>query len=88
MIYTVEYKKAALKALKKMDKMTARLIVSWIERNLVGCSDPRAHGKALSANLGGSWRYRVGDYRIIADISDKTITILILEIGHRSEIYL
>ena len=87
MKYKVEYKKPAIKALKKLDKLTARLIMSWIEKNLVDCSNPRVHGKTLSGDRVGSWRYRVGDYRIIANISDNTVTILVLEIGHRRDIY-
>ncbi|MCZ1224557.1 type II toxin-antitoxin system RelE/ParE family toxin, partial [Enterococcus faecium] len=54
---------------------------------LVGTDDPRKHGKGLTANKSGYWRYRVGAYRIIADISEHEVTILILSIGHRSEVY-
>ena len=64
MKYKVLYSKEALKSLKKLDKQTARLIISWIVKNLEGTTDPRAHGKALSANRTGQRRYRVGDYRL------------------------
>jgi len=87
MRYTVEYTKKAVKDLKKLDKYTRALILSWIEKQLVGCEDPRVHGKALTANRSGQWRYRVGDYRIIANIQDEKIIILVLEIGHRRDIY-
>jgi len=63
------------------------LIVAWIRKNLEGCTNPRLYGKGLVANLNGQWRYRIGDYRIIAEISDEKITILVLTIGHRKEIY-
>ena len=68
MRYTVEYTKQAVKSLKKLDRQTAALIIGWIEKNLIGCENPRIHGKGLTANRSGQWRYRVGDYRILADI--------------------
>lgn len=86
-MYHVEFSKAALKELKKLDQNTARLILGWIKKNLEGCEDPRLHGKGLTANRSGQWRYRVGDYRLLAEIQDDKIIILILHIGHRSEIY-
>ena len=61
------------------------MIYGWIEKNLVGCINPRQHGKALVANHQGEWRYRVGDYRILAEIQDTKVTILIVTIGHRKE---
>lgn len=87
MRYRVEFTKGALKDLKKLDRHTAALILGWIRKNLEGCEDPRAHGKGLTANRSGQWRYRVGDYRILADIEDNKITILVLNIGHRRNIY-
>lgn len=87
MTYHVEFSKDALRELKKLDKHTAIMITSWIRKNLEGCEDPRRHGKGLTANHSGQWRYRVGDYRLLADIQDDKIVILILHVGHRSEIY-
>lgn len=87
MIYHVEYLKSVQKTLEKMDKYTKRILFEWIDKNLEGCSDPRIHGKALSANRVGQWRYRVGDYRIIADIQDNKLVILVIAVGHRREIY-
>ncbi len=85
--YKVEYSKEASKALLKMDKSVSRMIYGWVNKNLDGCPNPRAHGKALTGNLAGLWRYRVGSYRLIADIQDDRLVILMLEIGHRGEIY-
>lgn len=85
--YKVEYTQQAVKQLQKMDKYTQKLILSWIGKNLVNCEDPRVHGKALVANQTGQWRYRVGDYRLITEIDDDKIIILVLEVGHRREIY-
>ena len=87
MSYHVEFTKYALKELKKLDKATASLIIGWIRKNLEGCENPRIHGKGLTADKSGQWRYRVGDYRIIAQIRDEKVTILVVNIGHRREIY-
>jgi len=86
-MYRVFFTDAAKKALKKLDKHTAFLITAWIRKNLEGCQNPKIHGKALTANHSGKWRYRIGDYRLIANISDETITIMILNVGHRKNIY-
>ncbi len=87
MKYTVEFTPKALKKIKKLDKHTASLIVGWIRKNLQDCENPRLHGKGLTANKSGQWRYRVGDYRLIAEIYDDKIVILILNVGHRRDIY-
>ena len=87
MNYHVEFTKEALNQLKKMDKSNASLILGWIRKNLEGCDNPRIHGKGLTANRSGQWRYRVGDYRIIAEIQDNKVIVLVLNIGHRREIY-
>ena len=87
MMYQVEYLPSVYKTLEKMDKFTKRILLEWIEKNLVGCSNPRIHGKALSQNRAGQWRYRVGDYRIIAQIEDNKLIILVIAIGHRREVY-
>lgn len=86
-MYSVVYSGKAVKALQKLDRSTAALIYGWIEKNLVDCSNPRVHGKALSGDKRGYWRYRVGSYRIIAEINDKHIRIEIINIAHRREIY-
>ena len=73
MTYKVEYTEQAIKELRKIDKHTQFFILAWIEKNLVDCENPRQHGKGLTANRSGQWRYRVGDYRIIAEIEDDNI---------------
>lgn len=87
MKYTVEYTKQAVKELEKLDKYTRKIILLWIDKNLQDTEDPRIHGKALTADRAGQWRYRVGDYRIIAKIEDDKLVILVITIGHRREIY-
>ncbi len=76
------------KAFKKLDRQTQKIIKTWIEKNLVGCENPRVHGKGLTANRSGQWRYRVGDYRILADIQDNELVLVFVDMGHRSRIYL
>ncbi|MHC1761635.1 MAG: type II toxin-antitoxin system RelE/ParE family toxin [Negativicutes bacterium] len=88
MRYSVDYTERAIQELKKLDKPTRALIYGWIEKNLVGCDNPRQHGKGLIANLSGEWRYRVGDYRLIADIQDGKVLILILTVRHRKDLYM
>jgi mRNA interferase RelE/StbE len=87
MRYTVEFTERALKELKKLDRHTAALILGWIRKNLENCENPRQHGKGLTANKSGQWRYRVGDYRLLAEIEDEKIRILILNVGHRRDVY-
>jgi len=87
MKYKILFDKNADKQLRKIDKTQQRIIVNWIVKNLENTNDPRAFGKALKGNLKDYWRYRVGDYRIIAEINDAEVKILIIEIGHRKDIY-
>ncbi len=79
MIYKIEYSDRAIKQIKKLDKQTQFLIKSWIDKNLIGTSNPRQHGKGLTTNRSGQWRYRVGNYRILADIQDYKVIVLVLE---------
>lgn len=85
--YKVRYTPVAIKQLKKLDKYTRKLIYAWIDKNLQDCENPRVHGKGLIENRSGQWRYRVGDYRLIAEIKEEEITILIVNVGHRKNIY-
>lgn len=87
MIYKIEYTDRAKKQIKKLDRQVQALIKGWIDKNLVGTSNPRQHGKGLTANRSGQWRYRVGNYRILADIQDDKVIVLVIEIGHRKDIY-
>ncbi len=87
MIFKIVFSEKALKELKKLDKHTALFIIGWLRKNIEGCSDPRQHGKGLTANRSGQWRYRVGDYRIITEIQDDKVIVLVLAVGHRKNIY-
>ena len=87
MIYQIVTTDKFDKSFKKQDKQTQKIIKAWIEKNLVGCENPRIHGKGLTANKSGQWRYRVGDYRILAEIRDNELVLVLVEVGHRSRIY-
>jgi mRNA interferase RelE/StbE len=86
--WTIKIEDAALKELKKIDKIRARRILDFLSQRVAKLEDPRSIGQALKgAELGNFWKYRVGDYRIICDIQDSVLLILILRIGNRREIY-
>lgn len=87
MMYEIKTTARFDKEFKKLDRYTQKIIKAWITKNLINTFNPREHGKSLTANLNGLWRYRIGDYRIICDIRDNELVILALNIGHRSEIY-
>jgi len=87
MKYRIETTPRFDKEFRKLDRYTMRMIKAWIEKNLVNSENPRAHGKALTANRSGQWRYRIGDYRLICEIRDNELVILALSIGHRREVY-
>ena len=87
MRWSVETTAAFDREFRKLDRYTQRMLKAWIEKHLAGTEDPRSSGKALSANLAGLWRYRIGDYRLICEIQDNRLVILMLTVGHRSEIY-
>ena len=82
----VKYSETALKSLKKLDKHTQKLIITYMD-NIEKLEEPRARGKALSANLKGFWRYRVSDYRIICQIIDDELIICVIDLDHRKQIY-
>lgn len=87
MKYKILFTDRAKKQLKKMDKRISSLIIGWLYKNIEGCENPRVHGKGLVENRSGQWRYRIGDYRVICEIQDEEVIVLVLEIGHRKEIY-
>lgn len=86
MRYSVEYTEDAIKQLRKMDKFTRTMILNWISKHLEDTDNPFGTGKALTGDKTGLWRYRVGDYRLISKIDEGKLVILLVEIGHRSNI--
>ena len=87
MIYQIVTTDKLDKSFKKPDKQTQKIIKAWIEKNLMGCENPHLHGKGLTANKSGQWRYRVGNYRILAEIRDNELVLVLIEAGHRRRIY-
>ncbi len=87
MRYSVETTTRFDKEFRKLDRYTQRMIKGWIDKNLINTENPRSHGKGLTANRSGQWRYRIGDYRLICQIDDGKLVILALSVGHRSEVY-
>lgn len=87
MAYRVLISEKAEKTLAGLDNSVRLMVVKWLKKHLEGCDNPRATGKALVDNLSGYWRYRVGDYRIIAEIRDTELIVLIIDFGHRSVVY-
>ena len=85
--FHVVIEKNAMKRLSKLDKAQQIMLFAYIKKNLEGSINPREFGAPLKGALKEYWRYRVGDYRIIADINDREVRIIIIEIGHRKEIY-
>lgn len=87
MKWRIETTKVFDKEFKRLDHYTQLIIKGWITKNLMETDNPRSYGKALTGNLAGLWRYRIGDYRLIAKIKDDKFTILTISIGHRRDIY-
>ena len=86
MAWQVEFEEAALKDLAKLDKQVARRIIAFLRERV--SNDPRSVGEALKVSrLGDFWKYRVGDYRVIAHIEDGALRILVLKVGNRREVY-
>ena len=87
MTYHVEFSNQTKKELKKLDNYIKLMIMAWIRKNIEGCTNLRQHGKGLTANRSDQWRYRVGNYRIIAEIQDEKVIVLVLSVGHRKDVY-
>ncbi|WFN91176.1 type II toxin-antitoxin system RelE/ParE family toxin [Arcanobacterium wilhelmae] len=86
-MWTLEFSQKVHKQLRKMDPAQRTVIIKWLEKNVHGTSDPRAHGKALVGDLAGIWRYRIGHYRVLVEIQDDRLVVLALSVDHRSRVY-
>ncbi|MBU2719341.1 MAG: type II toxin-antitoxin system RelE family toxin [Acidithiobacillus ferriphilus] len=87
MVWRIEYAESVQKDVRKLDAQERKRIRDFIEVKVALLEDPRSLGKALSGSLSGLWRYRVGNYRIIANIEDRDVRILVVKIAHRKEAY-
>ena len=87
MNWIYRFDERALKELKKLGHQAQREIIGYLDERVAGSSDPRRFGKGLKADLAGLWRYRVGDYRILCQIQDNELLVLVVGIGHRKDVY-
>jgi mRNA interferase RelE/StbE len=87
LVWTVDYTETARKQLRKLDKQVARRILDFLDERVTTSEEPRSMGKALTGPLGSFWRYRVGEYRVICDIQDGRLRVLVVQIGNRREVY-
>jgi mRNA interferase RelE/StbE len=87
MSWKVEFDDRARKELRKLNKTDQDKILKYLRAKISVSEDPRRFGKPLVGDKVGLWRYRVEDYRVIAKIDDLKITVLVLKIGHRKEVY-
>ncbi|PYX78128.1 MAG: type II toxin-antitoxin system mRNA interferase toxin, RelE/StbE family [Acidobacteria bacterium] len=87
MAWKVEIARTAQRQIEKLDRPVQLSILKFLRERIAHSSNPRQFGRPLRGEKQGLWRYRVGDYRLICDIQEVTITVLVLAVGHRKEIY-
>ncbi|HEY5793291.1 MAG TPA: type II toxin-antitoxin system RelE/ParE family toxin [Chthoniobacterales bacterium] len=87
MNWVYRFDERAVKELKKLGVQAQRDILTYLDERVASDSDPRRFGKGLKADLAGLWRYRVGDYRILCQIRDRELLVLVVAAGHRKNIY-
>lgn len=85
--WVLEYEDSAVRWFRKADPQTARRVRNAL-KSVVMLEDPRQRGKALTGTLSGLWRYRVGDYRVVCDLIDDRLVVLVIGVDHRSRVYL
>jgi mRNA interferase RelE/StbE len=86
--WQIEFDESARKELAKLDRQVARRLIDFLKNRVLSLRDPRSVGQALrGSTLGEFWKYRVGDFRIIASIQDDRMIVLVLRVGNRSDIY-
>ena len=87
MSWDYKFTERALKQLKKLGHPAQQRIIEFLDEHVFGADDPRRQGKALSRELRGLWRYRVGDYRIVCQLEDEVLIVLVVRVGHRKDAY-
>ena len=85
--WRVEFDRAAVRDLRKLGVDAERRVLRYLRERIAGSEDPRRFGRALTGDRKGLWRYRVGDYRIVAAIEDDRFVVLVITVGHRREVY-
>jgi mRNA interferase RelE/StbE len=84
---TVEFDDRARRELRKLDAKVQKIVLPYLRERIAVAEDPRRFGKPLRRNLAGLWRYRVEDYRLICRIEDERVMVLVLQVGHRRDVY-
>ncbi|MEO6360353.1 MAG: type II toxin-antitoxin system RelE/ParE family toxin [Sphingomicrobium sp.] len=87
MAWAIEFLPDAAKELRKLDRQVAARIIKTLEERIAVLDDPRQIGSALGGDHAGLWRWRIGDYRVVARIEDERITVLDVRVAHRREVY-
>ncbi len=87
MVWRIDFDEAAKKELARLDRQVQVQIQRFLRERIVTDEDPRRFGEPLRANLSGLWKYRVGDYRIVAEIREEEVLVLVVRIAHRSKVY-
>ena len=86
-VWRVEFDRAAARELRKLGNEAERRVLAYLRTRIAGGGDPRRLGQPLTGDRQGFWRYRVGDYRIVAAIEDDRLVVLVVTVGHRREVY-
>ncbi len=87
MAWSIDYTDTAKRQLRKLDKQSAHRIIDYMDERIASRENPRSTGKALTGPLGDLWRYRVGGFRVICDIQDDTLRVLVVRLGNRRNVY-
>ena len=87
-MWKIEWDSKALKEAKKLDRDARKKIIEYLEKRVLASQNPYQFGKPLKGNKAGIWRYRVGNYRILCQIEDRALIVLVIAVGHRKDIYL
>jgi mRNA interferase RelE/StbE len=86
-MWRIEWDEQAVEEAKKLDQTVLKRIIRYLEERIAPSENPRDFGKPLRGAKLGVWRYRVGDYRILCHIEDEKVTVLIISVGHRKNVY-
>ena len=87
MTWQVKFSETATRQLKKLRKQTQRDILKYLKKRIETDDDPQRYGDPLRRSLSGLWKYRVGDYRLICEVQQEEIVVLVLAVGHRRKVY-
>ena len=86
-VWRVEFDRAAVRDLRRLGADGEGRILRYLRERIAGSEDPRRFGHALTGDRKGLWRYRIGDYRVVAAIEDDHFVVLVVTVGHRREVY-